>query len=91
MPIVRQVVDGLQMLARDRGVAVEVAAPEQPLMVLGDRDELIRLFENLIENALKYGASGKRVDIALTRTALPARSMSTQRARRTHSVAASVN
>jgi len=35
------------------------------LMVLGDRDELTRLFENLIENGLKYGASGKRVDIAL--------------------------
>ena len=34
-------------------------------MVLGDRDELIRVFENLIENALKYGATGKRVDIAL--------------------------
>ncbi len=34
-------------------------------MVRGDRDELIRLFENLIENGLKYGASGKRVDIAL--------------------------
>ena len=34
-------------------------------MVPGDRDELIRLFENLIENGLKYGASGKRVDITL--------------------------
>ena len=32
----------------------------------GDRDELIRVFENLVENALKYGASGKRVDIALS-------------------------
>ena len=35
--------------------------------MLGDRDELIRVFENLIENALKYGATGKRVDIALER------------------------
>jgi two-component system phosphate regulon sensor histidine kinase PhoR len=42
-----------------------VTAPAEPLMVLGDRDELTRLFENLIENGLKYGASGKRVDIAL--------------------------
>ena len=67
VPIVRQVADGLQTLARDRGVAVEVAAPAEPLMVLGDRDELIRLFENLIENGLKYGASGKRVEIALAR------------------------
>jgi two-component system phosphate regulon sensor histidine kinase PhoR len=63
--IIRQVVDGLQTLARDRGVAIEVTAPAGPLMVPGDRDELTRLFENLIENGLKYGASGKRVDIAL--------------------------
>jgi two-component system phosphate regulon sensor histidine kinase PhoR len=65
VPIVRQVVDGLQTLARDRDVAIEVAAPAEPLVVLGDRDELIRLFENLVENGMKYGASGKRVDIAL--------------------------
>ena len=69
VPIVRQVADGLQTLARDRDVAVEVTAPAEPLMVPGDRDELTRLFENLIENGLKYGASGKRVDIALARVA----------------------
>jgi two-component system phosphate regulon sensor histidine kinase PhoR len=39
--------------------------------VLGDRDELIRLFENLVENGLKYGASGKRVEIALSRAESP--------------------
>jgi two-component system phosphate regulon sensor histidine kinase PhoR len=64
--IVRHVADGLQTLARDRGVAIEIKAPAEPLVVLGDRDELTRLFENLIENGLKYGANGKRVDIALT-------------------------
>jgi two-component system, OmpR family, phosphate regulon sensor histidine kinase PhoR len=64
VPIVRQVVDGLETLARDRGVSVNVEAANA-LTVLGDRDELIRLFENLIENALKYGAAGKRVDLKL--------------------------
>jgi two-component system phosphate regulon sensor histidine kinase PhoR len=33
--------------------------------VRGERDDLIRLIENLVENALKYGASGKRVEISL--------------------------
>ena len=74
-PIVRQVVDGLQMLARDRGVEIKVALPPDTLTVLGDRDELIRALENLIENALKYGAAGKRVDVtvgrAQTRAGLP--------------------
>jgi two-component system phosphate regulon sensor histidine kinase PhoR len=67
VPIVRQVVDALQMLARDRGVTVTIDAPKQPLIVSGDRDELTRGLENLIENALKYGASGKRLEITLSR------------------------
>jgi two-component system phosphate regulon sensor histidine kinase PhoR len=71
VPIVRQVADALQTLARDREVAIEVKAPSEPLIVLGDRDELIRLFENLVENGLKYGASGKRVDITLARAQSP--------------------
>jgi two-component system, OmpR family, phosphate regulon sensor histidine kinase PhoR len=66
-PLVRQVVDGLQTLARDRGVEIKVTAPPDALMVLGDRDELIRALENLVENALKYGAAGKRLDITLAR------------------------
>jgi two-component system phosphate regulon sensor histidine kinase PhoR len=64
VPIVRQVADGLQTLARDRDVTVNVEAAGAPT-VLGDRDELVSLFENLVENAIKYGATGKRVDIKL--------------------------
>jgi len=61
--VVRQVVDGLQTLARDRGVEVKIAAPKDKISVPGDRDELTRIFENLVENALKYAGSGKAVDI----------------------------
>jgi two-component system, OmpR family, phosphate regulon sensor histidine kinase PhoR len=64
VPIIRQVVDGLETLARDRGVTVTIEAASA-MPVLGDHDELVRIFENLIENALKYGAAGKRVDIKL--------------------------
>jgi len=64
---VRQVADALQVLARDRGVTIAITAPPEPLLVPGDRDELTRVFENLIENALKYGAAGKRVELTLSR------------------------
>jgi two-component system phosphate regulon sensor histidine kinase PhoR len=63
LAIVRHVVDGLQVLARDRDVEVKIDMPAEALTIRGDRDELIRAFENLVENALKYGSSGKRIDI----------------------------
>jgi two-component system, OmpR family, phosphate regulon sensor histidine kinase PhoR len=71
LSVVRQVTEGLETLARDRDVMITVAAPVHSINVLGDRDELIRLFENLVENALKYGASGKRVDITLASVDTP--------------------
>jgi two-component system, OmpR family, phosphate regulon sensor histidine kinase PhoR len=65
VPIIRQVVDGLEPLARERQVAIEIDLPEAPAQIAGDREELLRLFENLVENALKYGSSGGKVIVAL--------------------------
>jgi len=65
--LLQQVADALQPLAHERDVTIEVGMPEGELTVLGDHDELIRVFENLIENALKYGANGKRIDLTLAR------------------------
>ena len=64
--IIRQVADGLQTLARDRGLEVKLALPPGPLLVHGDHDELLRVFENLLENALKYGASEQGIEVALS-------------------------
>ncbi|MBV8917805.1 ATP-binding protein [Bradyrhizobium sp.] len=66
VPIIRQVADGLEPLARERQVVVEIDLPEGPVAIAGDREELLRVFENLIENALKYGASGGRIIVSLT-------------------------
>ncbi len=65
--IVSHMVDTLQAMARERGVEINVALPSDALSVQGDRDELLRVTENLIENAIKYGESGRRVDVALRR------------------------
>src|ERR1700710_775835 len=66
VPIIRQVADGREPLARERQVAIEIDLPPLPAVITGDRDELLRLFENLIENGLKYGASGGKVMVSLT-------------------------
>jgi two-component system phosphate regulon sensor histidine kinase PhoR len=65
LPIIHQVIDTLEPRAQERGVEILVSPAEQPLVVHGERDELIGVFENLVENAIKYGASGKRVEIRL--------------------------
>jgi two-component system phosphate regulon sensor histidine kinase PhoR len=65
--VIYQVVDALQMLARERQMEVTIESADAPLHIVGDRDEVFRVFENLIENALKYGASGKRVRVAIER------------------------
>ncbi|MDC7786209.1 ATP-binding protein [Rhodoplanes sp. TEM] len=69
--LLRQVVEGLQPLAGERGVTIAFEPPPGAVTVAGDRDELLRAFENLVENALKYGASGGRVDLALARESGP--------------------
>jgi two-component system phosphate regulon sensor histidine kinase PhoR len=66
---VRQVVDSLQPLAAELKMEVEVDAPEPGLKVRGNRDELIQVFENLIENGLKYGEGGGRLEVAVERAA----------------------
>jgi two-component system phosphate regulon sensor histidine kinase PhoR len=69
VPLVRQVIEGLEPLARDRQVAIEQDLQIEAATIAGDREELLRVFENLIENGLKYGASGGRIVVSLTQTA----------------------
>jgi two-component system phosphate regulon sensor histidine kinase PhoR len=63
--VVGGVVDTLGHLASELGVAIERDFPDHAVMVAGDRDELIQVFVNLLENACKYGQSGKRVVVSV--------------------------
>ncbi|SIQ62185.1 two-component system, OmpR family, phosphate regulon sensor histidine kinase PhoR [Rhizobium sp. RU20A] len=64
-PLIGHVHDSLQPLAVELGVTIALSLPEQPVRVRGDRDELIEVVENLIENACKYGQEGKKVEVTL--------------------------
>lgn len=65
--IARTMVEAQAPLAAERGVSVGLDAPETAYPILGERDELLRVIENLIENAVKYGGSGGLVDVVLRR------------------------
>jgi two-component system phosphate regulon sensor histidine kinase PhoR len=62
----RQAIELLATVAEAAGVQVRLQCPE-PVTVAGDRDELLQVVANLVENAVKYAASGKNVDVAVGR------------------------
>lgn len=61
--IVREIIDSLSLSARERGVELRPRLPDQAMTIRGDRDDLLRLVENLVENAIRYGRDGAVVEI----------------------------
>ncbi|MEC9346529.1 MAG: ATP-binding protein [Pseudomonadota bacterium] len=62
VPVIRSVVEALDLAATAREMDVLVDMPDR-LQVIGDRDELTRVARNLVENAIKYGDRGTPVRI----------------------------
>lgn len=64
--LLREVREGLQIQAHAAGVEVVLSLPEGQVNVTGDRGQLYEVFENLIDNAIKYGGEGKAVEVELS-------------------------
>jgi two-component system phosphate regulon sensor histidine kinase PhoR len=65
--VLEGVVDALKPLAGELDVVLEKETEAGSLTVRGDRDELFQVFANLVENACKYGQTGKRVVVSAVR------------------------
>jgi two-component system phosphate regulon sensor histidine kinase PhoR len=66
--VLRTVARQLGPQAAESGLAIQLVGLEgDGVLVNGDRDELIQVFANLMENACKYGSDGGRVEIGLRR------------------------
>jgi two-component system phosphate regulon sensor histidine kinase PhoR len=63
--VVRDVVDGLSHVAERNGVEVSIAAPADLPPVRGEAEELAQVVQNLVDNAIRYGRPGKRVEVGL--------------------------
>ncbi len=66
--LARSAASSLRPLAEEAGMALILSGTDAPAIVPGDADQLLQIISNLIENAIKYGRSGTRVEVSLTRS-----------------------
>lgn len=62
--LLESVISSLRGVAEREGDTVELTG--EAVVVPGDADQLTQVFTNLVENALKYGASGQVVRVSLS-------------------------
>ncbi|MEZ4663166.1 MAG: ATP-binding protein [Caldilineaceae bacterium] len=56
--LLQDVVDSMRPLADEKGLRIVYGLPPERLLLAGDGDDLIRLFINLLDNAIKYTNQG---------------------------------
>ncbi len=62
---VAHVIQSLQPIAGQTGTTIEFRRVAQPAIIRGDSDEIVQVFQNLVQNAIKYGKPGGRIDVRL--------------------------
>jgi two-component system phosphate regulon sensor histidine kinase PhoR len=65
--ILGSVVDGLMLQARGKEISIVVDVEPDLPPVIGDSDQLTQVFQNLVDNAIKYGRAHSKVRITAHR------------------------
>jgi len=65
--IVERATARVRLLARRRGVELEVALPDEPVIVTADPLAAEQAIANVVENAVSHGATGGHVSVLVTR------------------------
>jgi two-component system, OmpR family, phosphate regulon sensor histidine kinase PhoR len=62
-PVIDNVAAALELHAADRGMRIDLVLPEDLPDVQGDRDELAQVFQNLLDNSVKYARRDSRITV----------------------------
>ncbi len=62
-PVIDEVARGLELRAAERGIRIVKTLPPDLPEILGDRDELVQVFQNLLDNAIKYARPDSEVTV----------------------------
>lgn len=63
LDILQTVLGNIAPLAHDNRVTLHCDLDQIPLHIIGDTDQLIQVFTNLVENAIKYGGVDQTVEV----------------------------
>jgi two-component system phosphate regulon sensor histidine kinase PhoR len=63
--LVRSMVDGLKIQARDKGIEITLAIADGVPGVIADKGRVEQVMVNLLDNAIKYTSEGGKVDVAV--------------------------
>jgi two-component system phosphate regulon sensor histidine kinase PhoR len=63
-PLLREIAEALELRAGERGMHIALHLPPDLADVTGEHDALVQLFQNLLDNAIKYGRAGSTVALA---------------------------
>jgi two-component system phosphate regulon sensor histidine kinase PhoR len=63
-PLLCHLADTLELRAAERGMRIQLDLPPELPEVLAERDELAQVFQNLVDNAIKYGRAGSEITVA---------------------------
>ncbi|UZP66364.1 ATP-binding protein [Desulfovibrio mangrovi] len=62
--VIRLSLRDLSHAAQAKNITLENALPDEPINVLGDKDGLLEVFRNLLDNAIKYSPAGSTVSVS---------------------------
>ena len=71
-PLLQQLAETLELRAGARDMRIVMTLPPDLPDVQGDRDELAQLFQNLLDNAIKYGRPGTEISVGAETSRRPA-------------------
>lgn len=63
--LIEQLAIDFLLEAEEKGMTIKIISSEDKLMMQGDAEKLVRVFSNLLSNALKYGLDGKQIIVEI--------------------------